>query len=270
MAVPTLFSNLSTTPGTNVAYISGSDSPIVLDDHLRTVYAFVASISANTSTNGWASPYAALSGAAFTGAVSGITTLAAASATFTGAVSGITALTTTANTILGDASTDTLNVGNGDLVKDAAGNVGIGTTTAIPGVKVNVAGGINAAGGLNSVGSGGFYNAANKFGIDNNAGQTRFYSSGANSATRGSYDLRITDSTGALDISVLTISNAGNVTINAPISGNALTVSGGLRVDAEVTTVSPTGGAAGTPPAAPVGYVTINIGGTDRKIAFYA
>ena len=38
------------------------------------------------------------------------------------------ALTTTGNTILGDASTDTLNVGNGGLVKDASGNVGIGVT----------------------------------------------------------------------------------------------------------------------------------------------
>jgi hypothetical protein len=37
------------------------------------------------------------------------------------------ALTTTGNTILGDATTDTLNVGNGGLVKDASGNVGIGT-----------------------------------------------------------------------------------------------------------------------------------------------
>jgi hypothetical protein len=37
-------------------------------------------------------------------------------------------LTTTGNTILGDASTDTLNVGNGGLVKDASGNVGIGRT----------------------------------------------------------------------------------------------------------------------------------------------
>jgi hypothetical protein len=41
------------------------------------------------------------------------------------------ALTTTGNTILGDASTDTLNVGNGGLVKDASGNVGIGTATPL-------------------------------------------------------------------------------------------------------------------------------------------
>ena len=40
------------------------------------------------------------------------------------------ALTTTGNTILGDASTDTLNVGNGGLVKDASGNVGIGRTSS--------------------------------------------------------------------------------------------------------------------------------------------
>jgi hypothetical protein len=38
-------------------------------------------------------------------------------------------LSVTGNTILGDASTDTLNVGNGGLVKDASGNVGIGTTS---------------------------------------------------------------------------------------------------------------------------------------------
>jgi len=40
----------------------------------------------------------------------------------------IVALTTTGNTILGDASTDTLNVGNGNLVTNARGNVGVGVT----------------------------------------------------------------------------------------------------------------------------------------------
>jgi hypothetical protein len=39
-----------------------------------------------------------------------------------------TDLTTTGNTILGNASADTLNVGNGDLIKNASGNVGIGVT----------------------------------------------------------------------------------------------------------------------------------------------
>ena len=49
-----------------------------------------------------------------------------------------TDLTTTGNTILGNASTDTLNVGNGGLVQDASGNVGIGT--ASPNTKLNIVG----------------------------------------------------------------------------------------------------------------------------------
>ena len=50
-----------------------------------------------------------------------------AAQTFTG-LQTFDTLTTTGNVILGNASTDTLNVGNGDLIKDASGNVGIGMT----------------------------------------------------------------------------------------------------------------------------------------------
>jgi hypothetical protein len=57
----------------------------------------------------------------------GTTFAMSASPTFTGTV-GAADLTTTGNTILGNASTDTLNVGNGGLIKDASGNVGIGVT----------------------------------------------------------------------------------------------------------------------------------------------
>ena len=46
------------------------------------------------------------------------------------------ALTTTGNTILGDATTDTLTVGVTGIVKDASGNVGIGT--ASPAQKLHV------------------------------------------------------------------------------------------------------------------------------------
>ena len=48
----------------------------------------------------------------------------------------VTTLIATGNTILGDASTDTLNVGNGGLVKDASGNVGIGTSSPILGLTI--------------------------------------------------------------------------------------------------------------------------------------
>lgn len=58
----------------------------------------------------------------------GTTFAMSASPTFTGTV-GAVDVTTTGNTILGDATTDTLNVGAGGLVKDASGNVGIGTAS---------------------------------------------------------------------------------------------------------------------------------------------
>jgi hypothetical protein len=60
----------------------------------------------------------------------GTTFAMSASPTFTGTV-GAADLTTTGNTILGDAATDTLNVGAGGLVKDASGNVGIGTASPV-------------------------------------------------------------------------------------------------------------------------------------------
>jgi hypothetical protein len=46
---------------------------------------------------------------------------------------------TTGNTTLGDASTDTLNVGNGDLVKDSSGRVGIGTSSPNAKLAIGVA-----------------------------------------------------------------------------------------------------------------------------------
>jgi hypothetical protein len=45
-------------------------------------------------------------------------------------------ITSTGNTILGNASTDTLNVGNGGLVKDASGNVGIGTASPATSLQI--------------------------------------------------------------------------------------------------------------------------------------
>lgn len=47
----------------------------------------------------------------------------------TGDMTGVGNLTTTGNTTLGNASTDTLNVGNGGIVKDSSGLVGIGNSS---------------------------------------------------------------------------------------------------------------------------------------------
>jgi hypothetical protein len=46
----------------------------------------------------------------------------------TPAAGAFTTLSATGNVTLGDASTDTLNVGNGGLIKDASGNLGLGVT----------------------------------------------------------------------------------------------------------------------------------------------
>jgi hypothetical protein len=116
---------------------------------------------------------------------------------------------------------------------DASGNVGINTTGTVSGVKLNVAGGITGS-GLNAVGTGGFFNSSNKFGVDNNAGQTRFYSSGANSTTRGSYDFRITDSVGSLDTSAMVIDNAGKVGIGTSSPQQPLVVSNGGAAGLEI------------------------------------
>jgi len=48
----------------------------------------------------------------------------------TGNITGAN-LTTTGNNILGNAQADTLNVGNGDIIKDANGNIGIGVTPKV-------------------------------------------------------------------------------------------------------------------------------------------
>lgn len=58
-----------------------------------------------------------------------------------------TTLSATGNVTLGDATTDTLNVGNGGIIKDASGLVGISATpTAAPACYLNVAQGVQATG----------------------------------------------------------------------------------------------------------------------------
>lgn len=67
MPIPTAFTDLSTTPSSNSP--AGSDSVFPdLDNYLRFINAALASVYANTATNGWVSPYLATAGGTMAGA----------------------------------------------------------------------------------------------------------------------------------------------------------------------------------------------------------
>ena len=81
MPVPSLITDLSTTPASNSPAGSENVFPS-LDDYLRAQSAFLASVRDN-SGNGWVSPYLPLAGGTMTGSVSGFT---ATTGTFSGNV----------------------------------------------------------------------------------------------------------------------------------------------------------------------------------------
>lgn len=97
MAVPSTFADLSATPASNSGLISDASAVNSVDDHLRSVYAFIASVYAN-SGNGWASPYLSTSNPSYTGTLTG--------------------------------GAGVVNLGSGQFYKDASGNVGIGGVPA--------------------------------------------------------------------------------------------------------------------------------------------
>ena len=70
MAVPSLITDLSTTPASNSPAGSENVFPS-LDDYLRAQSAFLASVRDN-SGNGWVSPYLPLAGGTMTGTVAGL------------------------------------------------------------------------------------------------------------------------------------------------------------------------------------------------------
>jgi hypothetical protein len=108
MAVPSTFADLSTTPASNSGLISDSTNVNEIDNHVRALQAFVASISQNTG-NGWTSPYLTVANPSYTGTLTG--------------------------------GTGVVNLGGGQLYKDGSGNVGIGTASIPAGRRLVVAGG---------------------------------------------------------------------------------------------------------------------------------
>lgn len=67
----------------------------------------------------------------------------------------------------------------------------------------------------------------------------------------------------------LLVDRTGTTIDEVRLSATLIRLNGAVRVDASTSTTSPSAGGAGALPATPAGYVTINIGGTDRQIAYY-
>jgi hypothetical protein len=126
-------------------------------------------------------------------------------------------LTTTGNTILGDASTDTLNVGNGGLVKDASGNVGIGTSSPTVKLTVSVPNGTQA---INAAG----------IGIGNGTafatGNSEIYTSSTDMGigTGGSNNLKFWTASAER----MRIASGGQVCVNTPSTNGILNVAGNI------------------------------------------
>jgi hypothetical protein len=92
--------------------------------------------------------------------------------------------------------------------------------------NVSITGQINFAKGFNLTGNGGFYNGASKFGMDFYSGNTRFYSSGATTATKGGFEFHNLNSDGTGDNMVLLIGSDGRIGVNTWNPVAALDVNG--------------------------------------------
>jgi hypothetical protein len=132
-------------------------------------------------------------------------------------------LTTTGNTILGDASTDTLNVGNGGLIKDASGNVGVGVTPSAWGSSYKAL----------AIGANNYVSIANDSGSYGKVSIANFAYAATNPAS-------ISDTTNwkytwsGLPAALYQQDNGKHVWYNAPsgTSGNAITFTQAMTLDA--------------------------------------
>jgi hypothetical protein len=312
MPLPSSINDLSTTPASNSP--AGSESPTLTDDYLRYYASYIAALR-DVVLSGTAS----------------LTTLNLA---YTGTLTG---------------GTGVVNIGSGQIYKDASGNVGFGTSSPasilhasgasaqaniiastgnaafrlgdsvagatrkeftitldntnnrvdIQAIQQGVASrdiSINASGGNVGIGTASPSGIGLLAAVKNAAGVTVVGVSNSNSAASdgaklstlfgttqiGAYGHYWTGSAFVNDLnfySTLTLSmgatermridSSGNVGIGTAAPGRKLHVAGEVRLDA-TTSTSATAGANGDVPAQVVGYITINIGGTDRKIPYYA
>lgn len=135
MAVPTSFSDLSTTAASNSP--SGSETPAEGDNHFRIGYAFLRSIMDN-SGNGWVSPYWALTA---TGpSISATTVTWSGNPTHSGNHIFSGNVTVQGNTVLGNAGTDTVTTnGNVSFTAPSSGvTAELGQSTAGPALRTTL------------------------------------------------------------------------------------------------------------------------------------
>lgn len=133
MAVPTSFSDLSTTAASNSP--SGSETPAEGDNHFRITYAFLRSILDN-SGNGWVSPYWALTA---TGpSISATTVTWSGNPTHSGNHTFSGNVTVQGNTTLGNAGTDTVTT-NGNITVNAPTSGNTVTVSQVSGAAAHVA-----------------------------------------------------------------------------------------------------------------------------------
>jgi len=139
-------------------------------------------------------------------------------ATFNSTTGTITNLSATTSTFLGaiTGSTNVVNVGSGQIYKDASGNVGIGTTS--PSGKLHVNGQTYIQGAV----SGGL---ASSTLIANASGQAQFWGLGPDVSTTGSMAFVVSRSNLTSSLQALTIDSSGNVGIGTTSPTSILNIS---------------------------------------------
>jgi hypothetical protein len=126
-------------------------------------------------------------------------------------------LTTTGNTILGDASTDTLNVGNGGLIKDASGNLGLGVTpsawsSSYRALQINAVGAVASDTGTVSLSNNVYWNGSAN--IYTTTGTAALYYMNSGNHVWGSAISGTAGNTATLN-TLMTLNASGNLLVGA-------------------------------------------------------
>ena len=173
MPVPTLVTDLSTTIASN--YPSGSDNVFPsLDDTLRALSGFVASIATNSSTNGYVTPYLPLTGGTVTGATTFSSTATATKFLPTGTSATGNGMYLPAANTLGWS-----NNGAETMRLDSSGNLGIGTSSPAQVLDIVKSQNAGTAAVVRNANTGVSANAQLIVNADTTTGRFSAYSSGA-------------------------------------------------------------------------------------------